>query len=154
MLRASVFIACALIIYVMITTIAGNYGWQTLFYYTFVSRTGALGAAHPRLTLMEYVNIYLGRLDRILMGRGELPIFALIGFGGLALKYGPQMQRDRYVHLVLLAGLIGAARMIVMPEEFFRALLPCYMMVTVAFIQACAFCQALRRQTHDIGTPC
>ena len=49
------------------------------------------------------------------------------------------MVRDKYVHLIVLAGIIGAARMIVLPTEAFRALLPCYMIVTVAFIQACAF---------------
>jgi hypothetical protein len=53
------------------------------------------------------------------------------------------------VHLIVLAGLIGAARIVVLPTEAFRALAPCYMLVTVALIQACCMLQ-LRFMRADL----
>jgi hypothetical protein len=65
----------------------------------------------------------------------------LVALGGILMKFGFRPVWDKYVHLIVLAGLIGAARMVVLPTEAFRALLPCYMLVTIACIQACAFCK-------------
>lgn len=141
--HALLFIVAGLGIYEIITTVAGHYGWQTLFYYSFINKTEAIGDAHPHLTLMDYGMFYLGRLDHILIGQGEAPMFALIAFGALVLTYGFGMLRDRYVHLILLAAFIAVVRMIILPTEAFRALLPCYMLVTVAFIHACARCKQL-----------
>ena len=82
---ALVLFAVALLVELSLTHFAGGYGWHTLFYYSFVSKSAALSGDHPHLGWLDYLNFYLGRLDRILMGQGELPIFALLGFGGLVL---------------------------------------------------------------------
>lgn len=135
----------AVLIEKAITWAAGAYSWKTLFYYSFVSKTAL--ATQPHLGLLYFLNFYLGRLDHILIGQGELPIFALIGFGALCLKATePKPLTDRYLHLLLLAVLIGAVRMLILPTQAFRALLPCYMMATVVFIQALAIARQGDRQ--------
>jgi hypothetical protein len=144
-----VMLAISFLIYFAITSIVGSYGWNTLMQYTFVSHTTALDQNHPQFGLYEYINFYLGRLDRIVMGQGEFPIFALVGLGGILLKLGFRPLWDKYVHLIVLAGLIGAARIVVLPTEAFRALAPCYMLVTVALIQACCMLQ-LRFMRADL----
>lgn len=139
----------AFVIYFGITMIFGHYGWHTLFYFSFVNKSAALSDGQPHLGWLDYMNFYLGRLDRILMGQGELPIFALVGLGGLLLKFGLKPLRDKYVHLILLSGIIGAIRIIVLPTEAYRALLPCYMFVTIAFIEACTVCKGTVKMTVD-----
>lgn len=152
-IRGTAFLLCGtFVIYFAITLLTGSYGWSTLFHYTFINRTQALGSGPHAMRLLDYINFYLGRLDRIVLGQGELPVFALVALGGILLKFGFQPLRDKYVHLIVLAGIIGAARMVVLPTEAFRALLPCYMLVTIACIQACAFCKTNWRMASGVLT--
>ena len=136
-----VFLLAAGVAYAGISLFGGNYGWKTLFYWVFVNRDAVPGAAPPPIGLADIVRVYVGRLDRILLGQGELPIFLLVGFGALCLKAKRSlyaMLRDQYMQLLVLVALTAAARMLVLPTEAFRALLPCYMIVTIIFAIACA----------------
>ena len=45
--------------------------------------------------------------------------------------------RDEYAHLIAIATISGVARMIVLPTEPFRGLLPTYMFLTIALVNAC-----------------
>jgi hypothetical protein len=136
-LRLILCLAAAGVLYVGVIQSSGNYGWTTLFYYSFINKTAAPADARPHMELIDYARMYIGRIDRIIFGRGELPIFVLIGFGALFLKARLDPMRDRYVHLIVIAAVLAAIRMIVMPTEAYRALLPSYMYVTVAFVLAC-----------------
>ncbi len=135
-------LAAAGILYIGLIQLSGNYGWKTLFYYTFVKKTVDVGAPLPHMEWLDYALMYIGRLDRIVFGQDEVPIFVLIGFGGLCLKARFDPLRDRYVHLIVIAAILMVARMIILPSEAFRALLPCYMMLIIAFVHACAELQA------------
>ena len=138
-------IACfvgSVLVYMALVRASGNYGWTSLMYYTFVSKSATPGAAAPHLGLIGLLNIYLGRLDRLLLGQGELPIFALVGYGALCLKVAlaPGLRTlldDRYVHLLALCAILAVVRLAVLPTEAFRALLPCYMLLTIVLIQTC-----------------
>jgi hypothetical protein len=136
--RTGLFIAATGALYSAISAFGGNYGWKTLFYYVFINRNARPGNPVPHIGLADYVMAYLGRIDQIFLGQGELPVFLLIGYAALCLKAGTAMVRDKYVHLLVIAAVIAAGRMLVLPTEAFRAILPCYMLVTVAFVNACA----------------
>ena len=132
-----VFLVGTAAIYLLLTRISGNYGWQTQFVYSFVNKMATPVAEHHGV--WYYVAAYMGRIDRILFGSGELPIFALVAFGTLCLKSAKsQVWADRYVHLVLIGFALAAARMIVLPTEAARGLLPVYMLLAVAFVEACS----------------
>ena len=132
-----VFLVGTAAIYLLLTRISGNYGWQTQFVYSFVNKMATPVAEHHGV--WYYVAAYMGRIDRILFGSGELPIFALVAFGTLCLKsVKSQVWADRYVHLVLIGFVLAAARMIVLPTEAARGLLPVYMLLAVAFVEACS----------------
>jgi hypothetical protein len=124
-------------VYLIVARTSGYYGWQTLFEFTFINKSSTFVEVHHEIAF--YANVYLSRIDRILFGRfGELPVFALVAFGALCLKLGrPDYQSDRYLHLVLICIVLAPARMVILPRESVRGLLPVYMLVTVALIQAC-----------------
>jgi hypothetical protein len=92
--------------------------------------------------LLDYAKMYFNRLDRIIFGQDELPVFALVGFGALCLKARVDPIKDRYAYLVVIAGVLAVARMIILPAEAFRALLPSYIYVTIALVHACIQSQA------------
>jgi hypothetical protein len=133
-----------------LTQFTAHYGWKTQFYYTFVKKSAAAGEAPPPMGLLDYAKMYFNRLDRIVFGQDELPVFALVGFGALCLKARFEPIRDRYVHLVVIAGVLAVARMIILPAEAFRALLPSYIYVTIALVHACIQSQA--RATTNVRT--
>ena len=139
--QTAMFLAGAVVAYVAISLFGGNYGWKTTFYWVFVNRDAVPGAAPPPIGWHDILMVYVGRLDRILLGQGELPVFVLVGFGALCLKAKRSlyaMLRDQHMQLLVLVALTAAARMLVLPTEAFRALLPCYMIVTIIFVIACA----------------
>jgi hypothetical protein len=124
-------------VYLVMARLSGNYGWQTQFVYTFVSKAATPSVEHHGA--WYYLGVYVRHIDRILFGRGELPIFVLVGFGTLCLKsHKAEMWADRYVHLVLICFVLAVTRMIVLPTEAARGLLPVYMLLAVAFIGACS----------------
>ena len=148
------FLVGAGVAYAGISWFGGNYGWKTLFYWVFVNRDAVPGAAPPPIGWTDIVKVYVGRLDRILLGQGELPIFLLVGFGALCLKASRSiltMLHDRYMQLLMLVALTAAARMLVLPTEAFRALLPCYMLVTIVFIEACALLRSPHAEVSPLG---
>jgi hypothetical protein len=125
------------VLYVVMARLSGNYGWQTQFVYTFINKAATPAVEHHGV--WYYLGVYLRHIDRILFGSGELPIFVLVGFGALCLKsHKPDMWSDRYVHLVLICFVLAAARLIVLPTESVRGLLPVYMLLAVAFVGACS----------------
>jgi hypothetical protein len=151
--QAVLFLLGAGAAYVGISLFGGNYGWKTLFYWVFINREAVPGAAPPPIGMADIVSVYVGRLDRILLGQGELPIFLLVGYGALCLKASRSllgMLQDQYMQLLILVALTAAARLLVLPTEAFRALLPCYMLVTIVFINACTL---LRRPLGGISGP-
>jgi hypothetical protein len=85
---------------------------------------------------------YFGRLDRIFLGGGELPVFALVGYGAVCLKLRAnrayELLQDKYVHLIVIAVVTGLARLVLLPTEAFRGLLPTYMLLIVALVNACS----------------
>ena len=135
-------LAAAGVLYIGLAKLSGNYGWKTLFAYSLVKRSASVSNTSSQLTLLDYLKIYAGRLDRVFMGRGELPMFLLVGFGALCLKARLGLIRDRYAHLVVIAAVLAVARMTILPAEAWRALLLSYMLVTIAFIHACVQLQA------------
>lgn len=114
----------------------GNYGWRTLLYYTFIHTNAVPTAGADTLTPHKIANLYLSRVSHILTGSDELPVFMLIGFGALCLKLGVDWKGDRYLHLIVLAALLSAGRLAILPQDTFRALLAPYMMLSVAMIEA------------------
>jgi hypothetical protein len=141
-LRIIVCLAAVGVLYAGMVHLSGNYGWTTQFYYTFIKKSADAGAAPPHMAWIDYARMYIGRLDRIVFGQDEVPTFVLIGIGGLCLKVKSDPFTDRYAHLIVIAAVLMVARMIILPSEAFRALLPCYIMVTIAFVHACVELQA------------
>lgn len=132
-------------VYLIIDRMSGYYGWQTLFEFSFINKSMTSAAAHH--DIMFYAKVYLDHMDRILFGHfGELPVFALIAFGALCLKSRkPDFRTDPYFHLVLICIVLALGRMVILPRESARGLLAVYMLVTVAFVQAC--CELMAQVT-------
>ena len=123
-----------------------NYSWGMLFYHTFVHRITDPHDVTSAVGFWDYVRAYVGQLDRVLIGKGEFPVFVLIGFGAYCLKANSRLRDDKYLHLIFLAAIFIVIRMMILPVEAFRALLPSYMMLTVALVQSCADLEARARQ--------
>ena len=147
------FLIATFAFYAGVSQFGANYGWKTLFYFVFINRNAVPGTPIPTIGMWDILMVYVSRLDRILLGQGELPVFVLIAYGALCLKihrlryaYRDAMV-DPYIHLIILSALISVARMLLVPSEAFRALLPCYMLVTVALVNACA---QLRMRTETV----
>jgi len=129
----------AFAIYFAETRLSENYGWATLFYFTFIDWRILEGTHASSLGLSDYAYIYAKELFRLVFSRGAaFPVFALVGFGAVLLKFDrPQPWRDPYLQLVFLAAIFAAARTAAMPGEPDRALAFPYMLVTIAFIHTC-----------------
>ena len=128
-------------IYFAETRLSQNYGWTTLFYFTFIDWRILQGSATNSLGLSDYAYIYAKELFRLVFSPGAaFPVFALVCFGALLLKFDRQQPwRDPYLHLVFLATVYAAARTAALPGEPDRALAFPYMLITIAFIHACVF---------------
>jgi hypothetical protein len=142
LLQTGGFLVAAFLAYLGVSSLSNNYGWKTLFYFVFVNRSARPGAAAPHIGLQELVLAYIGRLDRIFLGQGELPVFALIGYGAVCLKlrarHAHEILRDKYAHLIVIAVVAGLARIVLLPTEAFRGLLPTYMLLSIALVNACS----------------
>jgi hypothetical protein len=127
----------ALILYKLITL--GGYPWSTLFYFTLVDRSIDLSQFVSHLGLLDYLRIYRQELTaQVFDPMAALAVFILIAFGALVMKVREGNFKDRYFHLVCVVIILAVCRMIVLPTSFYRALLPCYILATIAFVQACA----------------
>jgi len=128
-------------IYFAETRLSHNYGWATLFYFTFIDWRILEGALASSLGLSDYAYIYAKELFRLVFSRGAaFPVFALVFFGTILLKFDrPQPWRDPYLHIVFLATVYAAARTAALPGEPDRTLAFPYMLITIAFIHACVF---------------
>lgn len=137
------FIAIGL--YLFIVRSNEYYGWRTYFYFTFVDRSISLPTFVSPLTFWDYVRIYRQQVAIAIAEPAEgLAIFVLVAFGAAAMKIRSGNLRDPYLHLVYLVGILAIGRILVMPESFYRALLPCYLMATVALIHACVFSKTIK----------
>lgn len=137
--RLAAFGAASLGLYVTLTSHAGNYGWRTLFYFAMVDNSIAPASFISPLTFLGYLQIYARQAERIVVAAREgFDFFVLIGVAALCLKARTRPWNDRYFHLLMLAALFAMARFLALPSDTPRALLPAYLMLTVAFIQACA----------------
>lgn len=126
-------------LYLFLTGRTNNYGWKTLFYFAMVDNTIAPSGFVSPLTFLDYLKIYLRQIDIIVFATQDgFTFFALIGFGALCLKMRKRLWDDCYFHLLILAALFTVARLIALPSDAARALLPAYLLLTVVFIQACA----------------
>jgi hypothetical protein len=128
-------------IYFAETRLSQNYGWSSLFYFTFIDWRILEGTPASSLGLSDYAYIYAKEAFRLVFSPGTaFPVFALVGFGAILLKFDRlQPWRDPYLHLVFLATLYAAARTAALPGEPDRALAFPYMLITIAFIHACVF---------------
>ena len=143
---ATMLLVGAAAIYLIETRASGNYGWKTLFEYTFVNKS-VTPAEQVHHNILFYVEAYLGRIDLILFGSSvELPIFALVTFGVLCLKSRTHSAwADPYAHLVLICIVLAFARMAILPQNLGRGLLAVYMLLTIVFAQACCELMAAPR---------
>lgn len=149
-LRAAAAIAVMLALYLATTRWSGNYGWATLFYFTYVDHMIHLPRFVSPLGLGDYAMIYLRQVDRAIFLPSEgLPLFLLVGFGVLLLKWRqPPALRDRYLQLALLGLAFIAVRTLAFPGDAHRALVAPYLMLVVSFVQACAALEAARRDPN------
>jgi hypothetical protein len=99
-------LAAVAVLYAGLVQFSGNYGWRTQFYYTFIKKSADAGASPPHMDWLDYARMYLGRLDRIVFGQDEVPIFVLVGFGGLCLKARFDPINDPYAHLIVIAAVL------------------------------------------------
>jgi hypothetical protein len=135
-----------LILYKIITL--GGYSWSTLFYFTLVDRSIGLPQFVSPLGILDYLRIYRQELTaQVFDPMAALAVFILVAFGALVMKVRAGNFRDRYFHLVCLVFILAGCRMIILPTSFYRALLPCYILATIAFIQACAVSEASFERT-------
>jgi hypothetical protein len=72
-----------------------------------------------------------------LIFRDGFALFALAGFGAFLLKARASWH-DPYFHLIVLAAVFMAARILAFPNDLYRSLLAPYLMLTLGLIQACA----------------
>ncbi len=128
----------AIAVFIIIRDYSHSYAWSTLFYFTFIDPTIDLSRFISPLRIIDYITIYMHQLKQeILNPEDGIPIFMLIGFGAAAMKIRAGDFRDPYLHLIFLVCILAIGRMLLLPLEAFRALLPCYILVTLALIQAC-----------------
>jgi hypothetical protein len=97
------------------------------------------------LDLKTYISIYIHSIDYFVFANNQyFAIFAALGWGALWLKPPQSWWTDRYVHLLGFAVVAAAIRFVILPDEEFRALLPAYLIILVAFVQACCALYAQR----------
>jgi hypothetical protein len=141
--NVSILALIAMCLYIFLVRSSENYGWKTLFYFTLVDETISLPGFISPLKLEDYFRIYRQQIATEIMDPLHgLAIFVLAGFGAAAMKVRAGNFRDPYLHLVFLASTLAIGRILILPASFYRALLPCYMMATVALIHACVFAMA------------
>jgi hypothetical protein len=130
--------AASLALYWLETRLSGNYGWKTLMYYTFVDSTVDLPNFRSPLGIADYLRIYIRGIDTTVFSQSEgFGTAVLLAFGAVARKLHAREWRDPYLQLVFLAFVFMAVRTMILPADAYRALLPAYMMILVAFVQAC-----------------
>jgi hypothetical protein len=138
--RIMVFCLAAIgaLLFIFLRKHSGGYGWTTLFYFTFVSRSIDLPTFVSPLRLRDYLTIYRQELaSQIFNPQEGLAVFVLAGFGAAAMKIRGGDFRDPYLHLVFLVLLLTISRILLLPGSFYRALLPCYLLAILALIHAC-----------------
>jgi hypothetical protein len=135
--------AVSLALYGLETRLSGNYGWKTLMYYTFVDSTVDLPNFRSPLGVADYLKIYFRGIDDTVFSQSEgFGTAVLLAFGAVARKLHARDWRNPYLQLVFLAFVFMAARTLILPADAYRALLPAYMMILVAFVQACVAAEA------------
>jgi hypothetical protein len=138
--------AAALTTYAAVVTSSHNYGWKTLFYFTFVDNMIDPASFRSPLGLRDYLRIYVQQLDNmVFLGPNGFALFALVGFGAFLLKLGHRPWHDPYFHLIALAAVFMAARTLALPDGAYRMLLASYLMLALALIQACVSLDARYR---------
>ncbi len=141
--------AAAGLFYLGQTWFSGNYGWKILMYYTFVDYNMDFRNFTP-LALKDYLLIYIRGIDRLIFFSTEyFAIFAVMAWATLCLKFRGRIGQDQYLHLVGIAAACAVTRVMVLPYDYARALLPCYLMILIGFVQAC--CSTYRRALSPVA---
>lgn len=135
-----------LLSYFAITAFAGNYGWATVFYHTFVHWLPAPAQTPVHIT----ARVYLGALVHGLRSvtDSHLMVFTLLGVLAYRLAAAGRDDRSRLrAHiLILLAATLGV-RYLLFPLLLDRFLIPYYLLATVLLIVESAACAQRRADT-------
>ena len=130
----------AILLFLVVTRTAHDYGWTTLFYFTFVDHSIKLPGFVSPLRLGDYFVIYRHQLFVMFYETYQgLRIFAPVLFGAAAMNWRGGDLKDPYLSLVVLICLLTAARVALLPLEADRALLALYLLATMALIRGCAY---------------
>jgi hypothetical protein len=156
--RFAILLAATAGLYFVLVRLSHNYGWSTLFYYTYYDDTIDLNGFVSSLSWFDYLMTYIRQVDKmIFLSTSGFSVFVLLGLGAFLLKWsqrfepGRTLARDPYFHLILVAAVFMSARTVAFPGESTRALLSSYFLLTIAFIQSCAVLAA--RKPGNTATP-
>ena len=140
LVSSSVTLCAAFGVYFAETRLTHNYGWTTLFYFTYFDWKVLEDASMNSLKLSDYAHVYAEEIFKLFSSRNAvIPLVTLAALGALMLKFDlARLLLDRYFHLVLLAAVSMAARTAAMPGEPERSLLFSLMLSTVALVYVCA----------------
>jgi hypothetical protein len=123
-------------LYLLLTRLSGNYGWQVLFYNTMVQRVLEPATFVSTLYPGDYLKIYLNEAhpDRIFATR--LIYFIPLNALALLICFERAGLRDLRFQLLMVNSLFMLAHWLVLPSQIDRYLVASYVFILVVLVKA------------------
>jgi hypothetical protein len=124
-------------LYLLVTRLSGDYGWQVLFYNTMVQRVLEPEIFVSTLSLSDYLKIYLNeaRPHRIFAST-SLIYFIPLNALALLICFERAGLRDLWFQLLVVNSLFMLAHWLILPSQIDRYLVASYVFILVVLVKA------------------
>lgn len=124
-------------LYLLVTRLSGNYGWQVLFYNTLVQRVLEPETFVPTLSLGDYLRIYLNEAhpDRIFAST-KLIYFIPLNALALLIRFERGGWSDLRFQMLVVNSLFMLAHWLVLPSQIDRYLVASYIFILIVLVKA------------------
>jgi hypothetical protein len=126
-------IVCGLLQYLVVRW-TGSYGWSVLFYHSFVASLVDPGASIPRLSLADYLAVYLKAAHPRHLSQG-LMAFIPVNLLALLRTYNRGGFRDDWFQLLILNSLFMLGHWFLFPSPKDRFFVASYLFISVALVK-------------------
>ena len=148
----------AIAILLVVLTYTGYYGWQVLFYHTFIGPL--LQPAHftGKLTLGKYLSAFTYGL-RLKPPCNMSLFFIFLGMVGASTLSRTYLRSNRLFHAICIAGLVAIIHFIIFPESAPRFFFAYYLLTGIFFLERVTTMQrslaahSAQQQAHKLKTP-
>jgi hypothetical protein len=136
--NATLAVASGLAVYIVQSKLSGHYGWQTLFFHSFVERLDDPASFVPYFGLIDYLKVYQDQVVSLVLS-SNIPMYVIMAIVGFIVSTGASEKvRDmRVMNILMLIYMFG--HIVAFPGEKERLFATVYLLLIMILITSIVY---------------